>query len=166
MTVTYQAILDVCLVYINRRDYLKRLLGLLLVVFALAFPSVKAEAKEYRLPKWQYDIVVAVVQQEGGDNYESALWVASTIVNRTENPKFNANTIYDTVIAEGQFEAYGAGHYQKYLGNTSKTVKKAVSDVLKNGPVHNFHYFWGAEYANMMGRNGVNVGGNVYFNNY
>ena len=166
MTVTYQVTLDGCLVYINRRDYLKRLLGLLLVLFTLAFPLVKAEAKEYRLPKWQYDIVVAVVQQEGGDNYESALWVASTIVNRTENPKFNANTIYDTVIAEGQFEAYGAGHYQKYLGNTSKTVKKAVSDVLKNGPVHNFHYFWGAEYANMMGRHGVNVGGNVYFNNY
>lgn len=131
MTATYQAILDDCLVCINRSVYLKRLLGLLLVVFTLAFPSVKAEAKEYRLPKWQYDIVVAVVQQEGGDNYESALWVASTIVNRTENPKFNANTIYDTVIAEGQFEAYGAGHYQKYLGNTSKTVKKAVSDVLK-----------------------------------
>lgn len=125
-------------------------------------PSVQAH--DYQLTSEQYDVLVAVVQQEGGDDYESATWVTSTILNRLKSPKFHADSLYDVITQPGQFEAYGAGHYERYLHHTSETVKKAVNDTLEKGSVHSYHFFWGQSYAQMMGQGGQAIGGNVYFN--
>lgn len=58
-------------------------LTLLFSIFAahlMTGPSVRAH--DYELTSEQYAVLVAVVQQEGGDDYESATWVTSTILNR------------------------------------------------------------------------------------
>lgn len=140
-------------------------LTLLFSIFAahlMTGPSIQAH--DYEMTPEQYAVLVAVVQQEGGDDYESATWVTSTILNRLKNPKFHADSLYDVITQSGQFEAYGAGHYERYLHQTSETVKKAVNDTLEKGPVHSYHFFWGQSYAQMMGQGGQAVGGNVYFN--
>lgn len=140
-------------------------LTLLFSIFAahlMTGPSIQAHG--YEMTPEQYAVLVAVVQQEGGNDYESATWVTSTILNRVKNPKFHADSLYDVITQPGQFEAYGAGHYHRYLHQTSETVKKAVNDTLEKGPIHSYHFFWGQSYAQMMGQGGQAVGGNVYFN--
>lgn len=136
------------------------------MLFTLLFPSVaNAQVKRYRLNNNDYQILLAVVQQEGGQDYESARWVTSTIINRVENPRFD-NTIMEVVTASGQFEAYGAGHYQKHLGHINKDVKRGVDDILTNESIHPYLYFWSTWYAQQMGRAGVEMGGNVYFKDF
>ena len=111
----------------------------------------------------QYSVLIAVVRQEGGDSYESAYAVMSTIVNRVNQGGWGSG-IWGVITAPGQFEAYGAGHYYRHLGVSHPSVEQAIQDVLSYGPSHSMNSFWESGYADMMGRSGVDIGGNRYFN--
>ena len=111
----------------------------------------------------QYSVLIAVVRQEGGDSYESAYAVMSTIVNRVNQGGWGSG-VWGVITAPGQFEAYGAGHYYRHLGVSHPSVEQAIQDVLSYGPNHSMNSFWESGYADMMGRSGVDIGGNRYFN--
>lgn len=111
----------------------------------------------------QYSVLIAVVRQEGGDSYESAYAVMSTIVNRVNQGGWGSG-VWGVITAPGQFEAYGAGHYYRHLGVSHPAVEQAIQDVLSYGPNHSMNSFWESGYADMMGRSGVDIGGNRYFN--
>lgn len=123
--------------------------------------SVANASVGHGLSDWQYETLLAVVQQEGGYDYNSARWVMSTIMNRRGT--WFGNDIWDVVTKSGQFEAYGAGHYKKHLGKASDAVKQGVHDVINGGSVHNYDSFNARWLADAKGLVGPNVGGNIYF---
>lgn len=123
--------------------------------------SVANASVGHGLSDWQYETLLAVVQQEGGHDYNSARWVMSTIMNRRGT--WFGNDIWDVVTKSGQFEAYGAGHYRKHLGKASDAVKQGVHDVISGGSVHNYDSFNAKWLADEKGLVGPNVGGNIYF---
>lgn len=123
--------------------------------------SVANASVGHGLSDWQYETLLAVVQQEGGYDYNSARWVMSTIMNRRGT--WFGNDIWDVVTKSGQFEAYGAGHYRKHLGEVSDAVKQGVHDVISGGSVHNYDSFNAKWLADEKGLVGPNVGGNIYF---
>src|SRR5574344_933213 len=100
----------------------------------------------YSVPNADMDLVYAIVQQEGGYSYESALWVMGTIMNRVNSSQF-PNTIDGVIKQRGQFESYWAGHYKKHLGKIGPEVKRAVDDVINGKIVHDNLFFWSASYA-------------------
>lgn len=128
-------------------------------------PAPVANSGKYgsALEEWQLNMLYAIVRQEGGESYTSALAVTTAITNRVDSGRFGSN-VYSVIVAPGQFEAYLSGHYTKYLGNVSSEVKQAVNDALNGTKSHNYLFFWSASYAASQGRSGVNIGGNVYFN--
>lgn len=115
------------------------------------------------LDKWQYDTLLAVVQQEAGFDYDSALAVMSVITNRVDAKEFD-DTVWGVITARGQFEAYGAGHYKRHLGNITEDTKRAVEESLFGKKTVTYLNFWSDWYAEQKGVNGPNIGGNVYFN--
>ena len=123
--------------------------------------SVANASVGHGLSDGQYETLLAVVQQEGGYDYNSARWVMSTIMNRRGT--WFGNDIWDVVTKSGQFEAYGAGHYRKHLGEVSDAVKQGVHDVINGGSVHNYDSFNAKWLADEKGLAGPNVGGNIYF---
>ena len=126
----------------------------------------QASTKAYggELTSNQYEILLAVVQQEAGStSYEAQLAVMSVITNRVD-VQYDGSNVWETITASGQFEAYGASHYVKHLGNISDTTRKAVQDGLSGVKSVPYTNFWSAGYARMKGQSGVNIGGNVFFN--
>ena len=53
----------------------------------------------------EYDIICAIVQQEGGSGYESALAVMSSAINRTRSSSWRryGSTVYAQFTAPGQY---------------------------------------------------------------
>lgn len=127
-------------------------------------PQTKNLSYGAQLAPWQYNTLLAVVQQEAGYDYHSALAVMSVITNRVDNGAYGGDTIWEVVTAPGQFEAYGAGHFEKHLGNIAPETEKAVQDALKGHKTVSYLNFWTDDYAAQKGVSGVNIGGNVYFN--
>lgn len=117
----------------------------------------------------QLEIIWAIVRQEGGSSYESALAVASSAVNRTRSPRWSryGSTMYDQLTAPGQYCYSIDTHWVKYLGgNVPSYVKQAVADAMDgktNHPYTSFRSYWAATSAQKQ--NGINIGGNVYFGN-
>ena len=126
--------------------------------------SAKAGIYGQQLEDWQYNTLLAVVQQEAGYNYESALAVMSVITNRVDAGAYGGDTVWEVITAKSQFEAYGAGHYQKHLGNIDPQIERAVSEALSGKKTVSYLNFWEANYAAKKGQSGQNIGGNVYFN--
>ena len=115
----------------------------------------------------EYDIICAIVQQEGGSGYESALAVMSSAINRTRSSTWSryGSTVYAQFTAPGQY-CYSIDRYWvKYLnGNVSASVKQAVNDGLAGKTNHSYTSFRSAGYASSsMRANGTVIGGNVYF---
>lgn len=125
---------------------------------------VKSGVYGQYLEDWQYNTLLAVVQQEAGYNYESALAVMSVITNRVDAGAYGGDTVWEVITAKSQFEAYGAGHYQKHLGNIDPEIERAVSEALSGKKTVSYLNFWEANYAAKKGQSGQNIGGNVYFN--
>lgn len=115
------------------------------------------------LEKWQYNTLLAVVQQEAGFDYDSALAVMSVITNRVDAKGFD-DTVWGVVTARSQFEAYGAGHYKRHLGNITEDTRRAVKEALSGKKTVTYLNFWSDWYAEQKGVSGPNIGGNVYFN--
>ena len=69
--------------------------------------------KEYSLTDREFDVVVAVVAGEFGNNLNDALGVVSVILNRCDSAtwvKWAGNNPYKQVIKKGQFEVYQKGY--------------------------------------------------------
>ena len=134
---------------------------LTITMFVLFTTNVHAN----ELTSEQYHVLQAVVQQEGGYEYENALWVMSTIQNRVDDERF-PDTYWEVITQDGQFESYLASHYEKHLGNIDEDVARAIEDVMENGSVHDYLFFYADWYAQQVGRLGVSHGGNTYFKEY
>lgn len=126
------------------------------------------------LADWQLHTLYAVVQQEAvgltpedqlrPNAYDSMLAVMSSMTNRVDGDDWYGTNIYEVMTKRNQYEAYGADHYKPLLGNITETTKRAVHDGLNGVKNHNFLNFRSESYARQFGYTGVNIGGNVYFN--
>ena len=111
----------------------------------------------------QLEVIWAVVRQEGGSSYESALAVASSAMNRTKSARWasKGSTMYAQLTAPGQYCYSIDRHWVKYLGgNVPEYVKRAVSDAMEGKTNHPYTSFRGGYVSG-----GVNIGGNYYFGN-
>lgn len=116
------------------------------------------------MSKSQYNVLLAVVQQEAGVHQSGAFAVSNVITNRIDEG-FGSSP-YDVITQPGQFESYTAGHYKKHLSNIHPTVKTQVDRALNGAKSHNYLFFWSDWYAKQQGRTGQNIGGNVFFRYY
>ena len=89
-----------------------------------------------------FDLICAVVQQEGGASYEGALAVITCIMNRVDSGRWGGNDPVSVITAPGQFSAYLDGAYTRYLGCSSIAVQNAVHDCIGKGVrIHPFQSF-------------------------
>ena len=117
----------------------------------------------------ELETIWAVVRQEGGGSYESALAVVSSAVNRIHSSRWarNGSTIYEQLTAKGQYCYSIDSHWVKYLGgNVPEYVKQAVADGMEGKTNHPYTSFrsYGAS-TSAQRASGVTIGGNVYFGN-
>lgn len=111
----------------------------------------------------ELELIWAIVRQEAGDNYESALAVMTSAANRCHSPSwsYRGSTIYAQLTSPGQYCYSIDDNWVKYLnGNVSETIKEAVSDALNGKTNHNytcFRSYNGGDYSR------ENIGGNWYF---
>ena len=109
----------------------------------------------------ELETIWAIVRQEGGSSYESALAVASTAVNRINSNSWSSkgSTMYAQLTAKGQY-CYSIDRYWvKYLGgNVPDYVKQAVSDAMDGKTNHPYTCF-----RNYYTKGSVKIGGNYYF---
>lgn len=138
----------------------------LLLLFTLPSNSVSAKNYDFARNQQELDLLYAIVMIESGTVEEGNQAVASTILNRVNDDRF-PNTITDVITQPYQFSSYGHDVSWQYMnGNVPQSVKDNVDLVLKNGPIHNLHFFWAEWYYNQSGRwdaEAVNYGGNVFF---
>lgn len=107
------------------------------------------------------DLMAAIIQCEaGGSDYEGCLAVGSCIVNRINSPLY-PNTVKEVIYQSGQFEPVWKGKLDEVLSKGATEVSyQAARDALsgKNniGGCLQFRAAW-------TGHSGLNVGGNVFF---
>ena len=117
--------------------------------------------------RWSYsedelDLLCAITAQECCSSYNGALAVITTACNRAESKRWrhNGSDPLRQYKAKNQFCYSIDNHWRRRLnGNYPSYVKRAVIDALNGKRNHNYLSFRSAGYAN-----GVNIGGNVYFN--
>lgn len=117
--------------------------------------------------KWSYsdaelDLICAITAQECASSYNGALAVITCAANRTQSSRWKhyGSDPLSQYMAPYQFCYTIDNHWRRRLnGNYPAHVKKAVIDALNGKRNHNYLSFRSAGYAN-----GVNIGGNVYFN--
>lgn len=100
----------------------------------------------YGMTEDELNLLYAVVQQEGGPYYESAEAVMSTIVNRVNNLdkwSWAGDTIIEQITYPQQYCYSLDDLWVQYVGNADEDVIRAVNDVLKYGPVHDYDCFRG-----------------------
>ena len=127
--------------------------------------------KEYSLSDYEFDVVVAVVAGEFGNNLNDALGVVSVILNRCDSAtwvKWAGNNPYKQVIKKGQFEVYQKGYYLSYMpngknygGSKYQVAKQAVIDGL-NGIRNNKYLGFRSWYSTGYSDKYVVSGGNRY----
>ena len=127
--------------------------------------------REYSLSDYEFDVVVAVVAGEFGNNLNDALGVVSVILNRCDSAtwvKWAGNNPYKQVIKKGQFEVYQKGYYLSYMpngknygGSKYQVAKQAVIDGL-NGIRNNKYLGFRSWYSTGYSDKYVVSGGNRY----
>lgn len=106
-----------------------------------------------------FDLVCAIVEHEGGSNYESALAVMSCVMNRVDSGNWGGSDPVSVLTAPGQFASYLDGYYRQFLGNSSSVVQQAVRECMAGKRTHNYTCF-----RSYQTSGSVNIGGNWYFN--
>lgn len=106
----------------------------------------------------QFDLICAIVQHEGGANYESALAVMSCVMNRCDSGRWGGTDPVSVLTAPGQFASYLDGYYKQFLGRSSLEVQRAVLDCLNGTRSHPYQSF-----RSYRTSGSVNIGGNWYF---
>lgn len=127
--------------------------------------------KSYTLSDYEFNVVVAVVAGEFGNNLNDALGVVSVILNRCDSQtwiNWAGDTPYKQVIKSGQFEVYSKGYYLAYMpdgksyGNSKYEIaKQAVIDGL-NGIRNNNYLGFRSWYSSGYSDKYVISGGNRY----
>ena len=127
--------------------------------------------KEYSLTDNEFNVVVAVVAGEFGNNLNDALGVVSVILNRCDSDtwvRWAGNNPYKQVIKKGQFEVYEKGYYLSYMpngkyygGTKYQIAKQAVIDGL-NGIRNNDYLGFRSWYSTGYSDKYVVSGGNRY----
>lgn len=117
----------------------------------------------------QFQIVVAIVRQEGGKSYESAYAIISSAYNRCrcKNWQQYGFSIYQQLTAKGQY-SWGISKYRdlctKYLdmNNVETPCIQACYDIMYGGkqPMHNYCSFRSTSETK---KKGMNIEGNTYF---
>lgn len=124
--------------------------------------SYSYDGTAYTYSQDDLELIYAIVMQEGGGSYESALAVITCACNRAVSGKWSylGSDPLSQLTAKGQFCYSTDSHWKKYLGgNVNSNVKQAVTDALAGKRNHTYLSFRGYSVAN-----GVNIGGNYYFN--
>lgn len=109
----------------------------------------------------ELETIWAIVRQEGGSSYESALAVASSAVNRANSSRWSSNgsTMYEQLTAPNQYCYSIDNYWVKYLGgNVPDYVKEAVADAMAGKTNHPYTSF-----RSYYTSGSVNIGGNYYF---
>ena len=127
--------------------------------------------KEYSLSNDEFNVVVAVVAGEFGNDLNDALGVVSVILNRCDSKiwaNWAGNNPYKQVIRAGQFEVYGKGYYKAYMpggksyGSSKYNIaKQAVIDGF-NGIRNNDYLGFRSWYSTGYSDKYVVSGGNRY----
>ncbi len=111
-------------------------------------------------------LLAAIIQCEARQDYDSLLAVATVIMNRVESPRF-PNSISGVVYANGQFEPVWTGRLNTVLKNGPTSLSIQVAQDAINGArlaaVADCYYFL---YAGSTDRDGVNIGGNLFFQSW
>lgn len=106
-------------------------------------------------------LLAALLECEAGtSNYEALLAVGSVVVNRMKHPR-HSNYLYEVIYARGQFPPATSGKVARYVARGTKPLcEQAARDALngKNniGGCLSFR-------SVTSGRDGIVVGGNVFF---
>ena len=126
--------------------------------------------KTYSLSDYEFNVVVAVVAGEGGNNLDDALGVVSVILNRCESNQWGylGSSPYSQVTAAGQFSVYLENIYLKYMpggssygGSIYNNAKQAVIDGF-NGIRNNNYLGFRAWFINGYSDNYIVENGNRY----
>lgn len=113
----------------------------------------------------ELETIWAIVMQEAGANYEGALAVMSSAINRTQSSRWSylGDTVYEQLTAPGQYCYSIDTYWIKYLnGNVPDIVKQAVADGLNGKTNHDYTCFRSTSGGDPSR---VNIGGNWFFGN-
>lgn len=107
-------------------------------------------------------LFAAVLEAEAGGNPDGLLAVATVIMNRVTSPKF-PNTIPGVIYQKGQFYPAGSGRLQQILDRGPSAIAYSTAQAALAGQRHaavaNCYFF----HAAWTGKQGINVGGNVFW---
>lgn len=121
--------------------------------------SVSASADDVTL-------LAALLDCEAIGDYDAMLAVATVIMNRVESSRFG-NSISSVIYASGQFEPVWTGRLDARLESGPSSLAVQVAQDAINGSrlaaVADCYYFL---YAPSTNRDGVNIGGNLFFTSW
>lgn len=119
-------------------------------------PSYEADASET-------DVLAAILDCEAISNYNAMLAVATVIMNRVSDSRFS-NTVTGVIYQSGQFSPTWTGKLDRVLASgASSLAYRVAQDALagaRYSAVSHCYYFLSAASTS---KNGVNVGGNIFF---
>ena len=111
-------------------------------------------------------LFAALLDCEAIGDYDAMLAVATVIMNRVESPRFG-NSITSVIYASGQFEPVWTGRLDDRLERGPSSLALQVAQDAINGArlaaVSDCYYFL---YAPSTDRDGVNIGGNLFFTSW
>lgn len=111
-------------------------------------------------------LFAALLDCEAIGDYDAMLAVATVIMNRVESPRFG-NSITSVIYASGQFEPVWTGRLESRLEIGPSSLALQVAQDAINGArlaaVADCYYFL---YAPSTDREGVNIGGNLFFTSW
>lgn len=114
-------------------------------------------------------LLAAVLQCEAGASYDGMLAVGTVIMNRVRSSSF-PNSIPGVIYQKGQFYDKGNATLNNVLSRgpsaSAYAAAQAVMGGTKHSSVSNCYFFYADWYAAKLGVSGVNVAGNVFFQNY
>ncbi len=120
----------------------------------------------YNASSSELDIFAALLDCEAGASYEYRLAVATVIMNRVESSKF-PNTITGVIYESGQFSPTWTGKLDRQLASGASSLSYQVAqdaiDGMRLESVSSCYYFL---YAASTSRDGVVIGGNVFFSTW
>ena len=114
----------------------------------------------------EVELLAALLECEAYQDYECLLAVATVIMNRVNNPRFD-NTITGVIYASGQFEPVWTGRLNAVLSRKPTALSYQAAQDAVNGIRHpavsDCYYFL---YAGSTSRPGVNIGNNLFFQSW
>ena len=107
-------------------------------------------------------LLAAILYCEAGTNYNGMLAVGTVIMNRVSSPRF-PNSLRGVIFQAGQFAPTWNGALERALKNgvpnTCYKAAKAVLGGTRYSAVADCYFF----HAAWTGKDGINVGGNVFW---